>query len=75
VYKNSVKKQIKDWHALVIQKKHQEWLILLVVRSDTRASSGFFSSAKSNILDKIKADFNADKRDRQASLVVHMHCI
>ncbi|KAI0319372.1 trafficking protein particle complex subunit 10 [Amylostereum chailletii] len=66
-YKGSVRKQIKDWHALVSQRKNQEWLILHVVRADTRnAAAGFFQ--RGSMLDKIKADFNADRRERCVQL-------
>ncbi|EJD39309.1 hypothetical protein AURDEDRAFT_71368 [Auricularia subglabra TFB-10046 SS5] len=68
VYKVSVKKQIKDWFTLVSQKKNQEWLILLVVRPDTRAAAGNFFQMRSSVMDKIRADFNIGKRDRCVQL-------
>ncbi|KZV79059.1 hypothetical protein EXIGLDRAFT_782854 [Exidia glandulosa HHB12029] len=68
VYKASVKKQIKDWFALVSQKKNQEWLILLVVRPDNRAGGGNFFQMRSSVMDKIRADFNVGKRDRCVQL-------
>ena len=64
MYKNTVRKQIKDWHGTVAQRKNQEWLILLVVRPDARTNPGGFFAMKSSVLDKIKADFNSGKRDR-----------
>lgn len=65
MYKTTVRKQIKDWLSIVGQKKNQEWLILLVVRQDARATTtANFFQIKSNVLERIKADFNADKRDR-----------
>jgi hypothetical protein len=62
-YRNTYKKQIKEWHATVIQRK-QEWLIVHVVRPDARAMAGGFFQMKGTVLDKAKADFNTDKRDR-----------
>jgi hypothetical protein len=61
-YKNAMKKQIKEWLASITQRK-QEWLIVHVDGSDTRTSSGFFSM-KSSVLERVRADFNVDKRDR-----------
>ncbi|KIJ54451.1 hypothetical protein M422DRAFT_774766 [Sphaerobolus stellatus SS14] len=72
-YKNSVRKQIKDWHATISQRKNQEWLILLVVRPDARATAGGFF--KSTVLDRIKSDFNVDKRDRCVQLVWSQNAI
>lgn len=63
-YRSTVKKQIKDWHSTVIQKKNQEWIILQIVRPDARVAGGGFFAMKGSILDRIKADFNLDKRDR-----------
>jgi hypothetical protein len=59
-----VKKQIKDWHSAISQRKNQEWIIVHVVRSDIKTTDRKFFNMKSSVLDKIKADFNIDKRDR-----------
>jgi hypothetical protein len=59
-----VKKQIKDWHFAISQRKNQEWIIVHVVRSDIKTTDRKFFNMKSSVLDKIKADFNIDKRDR-----------
>lgn len=72
-YKNSVKKQLRDWHAVVSQRKHQEWLIVHIVRPEGRASQQRMFQMKTSVLDKIRADFNTDKKDRsvlRASLAV-----
>ncbi|KAF8507495.1 trafficking protein particle complex subunit 10 [Gautieria morchelliformis] len=69
MYKNAVRKQIKDWHTAVTQRKNQEWLILLVVRPDARATAGSFFAMKSSVLDRIKADFNSGRRDRCVQIV------
>jgi trafficking protein particle complex subunit 10 len=63
-YKNTVKKQIKDWHTPVSQRKNQEWLIVHIVRPDAKATGARLFQVKSSVLDKIKADFNVDKKDR-----------
>ncbi|KAI6132070.1 trafficking protein particle complex subunit 10 [Pisolithus croceorrhizus] len=67
-YKTIVKKQIKDWHASVNQRKNQEWLIIHVARPDSKNVDRKFFSMKGSVLDKIKADFNTDKRDRCVQL-------
>ena len=64
VYKSTVKKQIKDWQISILPKKNQEWLIVHVVRPDTKVMDRKFFNMKGSVLDKIKADFNVDKRDR-----------
>jgi hypothetical protein len=56
------KKIIKEWMASVVQRK-LEWLIVHVVAPDTRQTGSFFQM-KSTVIDKLKADFNTDKRDR-----------
>jgi hypothetical protein len=63
-YKAVVKKQIKDWHTPITQRKNQEWLIVHVVPPDTRAAPGTFLKMKGSVIDKIRADYNTDKRDR-----------
>ncbi|KAH7915010.1 trafficking protein particle complex subunit 10 [Hygrophoropsis aurantiaca] len=67
-YRTTVKKQIKDWHSSVTQRKNQEWLLIHVVRPDTRTPDRKFFNMKGSVLDKIKADFNVDKRDRCVQL-------
>ncbi|KAK0450746.1 hypothetical protein EV421DRAFT_2050577 [Armillaria borealis] len=63
-YRNTVKKQVKDWHVSVTSRKNQEWLILQIVKPDAKAPTGTFLKLKGSVLDKLRADFNADKRDR-----------
>lgn len=63
-YRTTVKKQIKDWQVSVLPRKNQEWLIVHVVRPDTKVVDRKFFNMKGSVLDKIKADFNVDKRDR-----------
>ncbi|KAG6336920.1 hypothetical protein ID866_2158 [Astraeus odoratus] len=67
-YKATVKKQIKDWQTSVIQRRNQEWLIIHVVRPDVKNVDRKFFTMKGSVLDKIKADFNVDKRDRCVQL-------
>ncbi|KAK6968963.1 hypothetical protein R3P38DRAFT_2815083 [Favolaschia claudopus] len=55
----------KDWHAVVSSRKNQEWLILHVVRPDARTHGGNFFQLKGSVLDKLKGDFNTDRRDRE----------
>lgn len=63
-YKNTVKKQIKDWHTAVTQRKNHEWLVVHIVRPDSKTGASKLFQLRSSVLDKIKADFNSDKRDR-----------
>ncbi|TDL27388.1 hypothetical protein BD410DRAFT_875203 [Rickenella mellea] len=67
-YKNVVKKQIKDWHTAIIQRKNQEWLIVYVVKPDATRVSGGLLKMRATVLDRIKADFNTDKKDRCVQL-------
>ncbi|KAK7014963.1 trafficking protein particle complex subunit 10 [Favolaschia claudopus] len=67
-YKTTIKRQVKDWHAVVSSRKNQEWLILHVVRPDARTQGGNFFQLKGSVLDKLKGDFNTDRRDRCVQL-------
>ncbi|KAF7338390.1 hypothetical protein MVEN_02064700 [Mycena venus] len=55
-YKTSIKRQVKDWHSVVTSRRNQEWLILHIVRPDSRTPN------------KLKGDFNTDRRDRCVQL-------
>jgi len=67
-----VKKQVKDWHNTVTSRKNQEWLILHLVKGDIPAQSGGkLFQLKGSVLDKLKTDFNQDKRDRLAGCCYH----
>jgi len=64
-YKNVLKRYVKEWHTIVSSRKHQEWLILQIIRPDpSRSQTGKLFQMKNSVLDKLKADFNFDKRDR-----------
>ena len=63
-YRATTRKQIKEWHASISQRKNQEWLIVHVVRPDQSVAQGRIFQMKASVLDKVKADFNADKKDR-----------
>jgi len=65
-YKTTVRKQIKDWYAQATQRRNQEWMIVHLVSPDVRASGGTFLKMKGTVLDKIRADYNTEKRDRFA---------
>lgn len=73
-YKTTVKKQIKDWQTSLSHRKNQEWVIVHVVRSDARNAATNFFQIKSNVLDKIRADFNTDKRERCVSTILLLQC-
>ena len=63
-YRAQTRKQIKEWHASVTQRKNQEWLILHVVRPESKSTGGRIFQVKASVLDKIRADFNVEKKDR-----------
>ncbi|GAA5988713.1 hypothetical protein JCM5350_001988 [Sporobolomyces pararoseus] len=62
VYRATIRSQIREWLDGVIQKQHQEWLIVHV--TSTKSGGAKFYQRKSGIVDKIKADFNTGKKDR-----------
>lgn len=64
MYKNVVKKQIKDWLTQVSSRKNQDWLILLLSRTDVKQNHGALAKMRGTLLDRIRADFNVDKKDR-----------
>lgn len=43
---------------------NQDWFIVLLVKPDTQGSGKRLFQKKSSVLDKMKSDFNADKRER-----------
>jgi hypothetical protein len=64
-YKNSIRKQIKEWHSLISERRNQEYMIVHVARPDARvASGGIFNRSATSVLDKVRADFNTEKRER-----------
>ncbi|KAK7057328.1 hypothetical protein R3P38DRAFT_3168842 [Favolaschia claudopus] len=67
-YKTTIKRQVKNWYAVVSSRKNQEWLILHVVRPDARTHGGNFFQLKGSVLDKLKGDFNTDRTDRCVQL-------
>ncbi|GAA5838208.1 hypothetical protein JCM5353_006041 [Sporobolomyces roseus] len=62
VYRATIRTQIREWLDGVIQKQHQEWLIVHVTSG--KSGGAKFYQRKSGIVDKIKADFNVGKKDR-----------
>ncbi|KAI0748290.1 trafficking protein particle complex subunit 10 [Daedaleopsis nitida] len=68
-YRVTTRKQIKEWHASITQRKNQEWLIVQVVRPDQSVTQGRLFQMKASVMDKIKADFNVDKKDRCVQLI------
>ncbi|CAE6406682.1 unnamed protein product [Rhizoctonia solani] len=74
-YKNTVRRQLKDWVASVTtqSKRDQEWLIVLVNISspgqDAAGSGGKrLFQMKGSIIDRMRADFTLAKRDRCVQL-------
>lgn len=58
------KKQVKDWLNIVTSRKNQDWLLLHLVKHDARAPGGKLFQLKGSVLERMRADFNTDKRDR-----------
>ncbi|CCL99344.1 uncharacterized protein FIBRA_01362 [Fibroporia radiculosa] len=71
-YKGSVRKQIRDWHASVTQRRNQEWLIIHLIRPEEKTAQGRIFQVKTSVLDNIKANFNVEKKDRCVQLVWSM---
>ncbi|KAG8757193.1 hypothetical protein FRC14_002285 [Serendipita sp. 396] len=70
-YRLTFKKMVKDWQTSISTKRNQEWLVVLVVRPDARASAGAarIFAMRAPVLDKVKTDINVDKKkDRCAEL-------
>ncbi len=74
-YRTTLKKEVKEWHATVTARKNQEWLIIQVVKPESKAPTGTFFQLKGSVLDKLRSDFNSDKRERYASLYRSCHSI
>ncbi|TIA87478.1 hypothetical protein E3P99_03135 [Wallemia hederae] len=62
-YKSTTKNQIKNWLATISSRKRQEWIIVLLTTSSITKSNNIFK-IKTGVIDKIKMDFNTDKKDR-----------
>ena len=72
MYRSTVRKQLKEWHASVSTRKNQEWLIVHVMRPDQTTGQGRLFQIKTSVLDKVKADFNLDKKDRYVQASVRL---
>ncbi|KAF8894667.1 trafficking protein particle complex subunit 10 [Infundibulicybe gibba] len=57
-YRNTIKKQIKDWHTTVTSRKNQECTIWELFH------------LKGSVLEKMKTDFNTDRRERCVQLIL-----
>ncbi|TPX47396.1 hypothetical protein SeMB42_g03332 [Synchytrium endobioticum] len=68
VYKTAAKKQLQDWINLITSKRNQEWLIVYLPGPSEKRSSRFLSVGAASVVDKIKSDFNTQKRDRVTEL-------
>lgn len=55
------------------QRKNQEWLLVHIVRPDQSVAQGRLFQMKASVLDKVKADFNTDKKDR--SIKIPLFCV
>ncbi|KAF8626389.1 hypothetical protein AX15_005037 [Amanita polypyramis BW_CC] len=58
------KKQVKDWLNIVASRKNQDWLLLHLVKQDVPVVGGKLFQLKGSVLERMRADFNVDKRDR-----------
>lgn len=66
MYRNQVRKTIREWYNGVVSRRNQEWMILHVIPKSSsalgRSASRF--TMKGSVYDKIRADFNSSKKDR-----------
>ncbi|CAJ0841033.1 1182_t:CDS:10 [Entrophospora sp. SA101] len=67
-YRQSVRTKIRDWLNLVTSKRNQEWLIVYVTNNETIKNAARYFRMQGTVFDKIKADFNASKRERCVQL-------
>lgn len=65
MYKNRVRKNIRNWVDTIQSKKNQEWLIVYVANAEAKRSNNYLG-LKSSVYDKIRTDFNPPKQDRYA---------
>lgn len=68
-YKATMRKQLQEWRASLVSQPHQEWLVVLVSTPDTATGNKKRFQMKGSVLDRLRADFNSEKRDRCAHLV------
>ncbi|TIB06856.1 hypothetical protein E3P96_00017 [Wallemia ichthyophaga] len=62
-YKSTLKPKIREWLQTISSHKRQEWVIVLMSSSSQNKTNNIFK-IKSGVIDKIRMDFNYDKRDR-----------
>ncbi len=67
-YRSHVRAKIREWYNGVFSRKHEEWLIVLVVLTSKVVTNRY--SSKSSVVEKIKSDFNVSKRDRVVSVKI-----
>ncbi|KAF9533525.1 trafficking protein particle complex subunit 10 [Crepidotus variabilis] len=68
-YRNLHKRFIKDWQMSVSNRKNQDWLILHIIRPDpSKMPTGKLFAIKNSVLDKLRTDFNLDKREHCVQL-------
>ncbi|KAI7870261.1 trafficking protein particle complex subunit 10 [Spinellus fusiger] len=70
IYKNKVKKQIKQWVDFITTKKNQEWMVVYVAGQDAKKSNNYLG-LKTTVFDKIRTDFNQGKQERCAYIRIH----
>lgn len=64
-----MRRQLQDWRGSISYQFQQDWLIVLVSTPDAAAGNKKRFQMKGNVMDKLRADFNSDKRDRCAHLM------
>ncbi|CAG8497762.1 1816_t:CDS:10, partial [Acaulospora morrowiae] len=68
LYRTTVRQKIRDWMNIVTSKRNQEWLIVYVTKQETFRNAARYFNMKGTVFDKIKADYNINKRDRCVQL-------
>ncbi|OAD74957.1 hypothetical protein PHYBLDRAFT_186589, partial [Phycomyces blakesleeanus NRRL 1555(-)] len=70
IYKNKVKKQIKQWVDFITGKKNQEWMVVYVAGQDAKKTNSYLG-LKTTVYDKIRTDFNQGKQERCSYIRIH----
>ncbi|KAF7731993.1 hypothetical protein EC973_007098 [Apophysomyces ossiformis] len=70
IYKNKVRKQIRQWVDLIMTKKNQEWLVVYVAGQDAKRSNNYLG-LKTSVYDKIRMDFSQGKQERCVYIRIH----
>jgi hypothetical protein len=60
-YRQTTRPKIQEWMNVVMSRRGQEWIICHVV-SEPKAKTGLFQLSSTSVFDKLKTDFNQQRR-------------